>query len=108
MREKKPSHISQTIKEVFENIDPGGTAGAGKDNILSAWYKAAGSKAAKHSSPAALKDETLLVNVDSTAWIYQLRLKEQDLLKKISRLLKKQKIQKIRFRAGLPAGRQGK
>ena len=91
-KEQRPSHISQTIKDVFKNI--------GQDDIFSAWHKAAGPKATKHSRPVLIRDKTLLVNVDSTTWIYQLRLKEQTLLKKLGRLLERQKIQKIRFRAG--------
>jgi len=99
-KEHMPSHISRTIKEVFENIEQAKATGVSKNDIYLLWHKAVGAKAAKHSIPAFIKDKTLFVNVDSTAWIYQLRLKEQDLLKKINRLLKKQKIQKIRFRAG--------
>lgn len=99
---QKPSHISQTIKEVFENIDQAGAIGISKEDIASFWCEAAGAKAARHSSPAGLKGKTLIVNVDSTIWIYQLRLKEQGLLKRMTRLLKKKDkdIEKIRFRAG--------
>jgi len=102
MRKSTTPHISQAIKEVFEGIDKINSTGPSKSDILSAWHKAAGPKAAKHTSPAALKDKTLLVNVDSTVWMYHLRLKEAVLLKKIDRLLKLkgQNIQRIRFRAG--------
>ncbi len=97
---RKTSHISETIKEVFENISKTDTAGTSKDDILSAWQRAVGVKAAKHSSPVGLKDKTLIVNVDSTVWIYQLRLKEADILKKMRKQLKKPGVEKIRFRAG--------
>ena len=97
---QKTPHISEAIKEVFKNIDETNAPGITKNDILSAWQKAAGTKAAKHSSPASLKEKTLIVNVDSTVWIYQLRLKEQELLKKIKRLLKKMDVERIRFRAG--------
>ena len=102
MRKSTTPHISQAIKEVFEDIDKINPTGPSKTDILSAWHKVAGPKAAKHTSPAALKDKTLLVNVDSTVWMYHLRLKEAVLLKKIDRLLKLkgQNIQRIRFRAG--------
>ena len=97
---QKSPHISEAIKEAFKNIDKTGTPGITRDDISSAWQKAAGAKAVKHSNPARLKEKTLIVNVDSTAWIYQLRLKEQGLLKKINRLLKKTQVERIRFRAG--------
>ena len=96
---RKPSHIGQTIKEVFEVIDKT-TTGTSKKDISSAWARAAGAKAAAHSEPAGLKNKTLLVSVDSTVWIYHLRLKKKKLLKKIGALLEGQEIEEIKFRAG--------
>ncbi len=98
---KKPQHISGTIKEVFENLSASEEAGPGKkDDIYYKWEKAAGKTAARHSSPAGLKDKILTVNVDSTVWIYQLRLKEASILRKIGNSFKGHEIEKIRFRSG--------
>ncbi|MFH0732830.1 MAG: DUF721 domain-containing protein [Candidatus Omnitrophota bacterium] len=95
---KKPSHISDAVKEVIGGIDK--TANTGKYDIYDAWRKAAGEQAAKHSSPALIRNNDLVINVDSTMWIYQLRTKESELIKNMAALLKSDKIKKIRFRAG--------
>ncbi len=97
---QKALHIGDAIKAVFENIERSRVGGAGRPDIFYVWGKAAGEKAARHSSPAGLKDKTLVVNVDSTAWIYQLRLQEEMLLGKIKKLIKSNDIEKIRFRTG--------
>ncbi len=97
---QKALHIRDTVKAVFENIERVRVGGTDKLDIFCVWEKAAGGKAAKHSSPAGLKDKTLVVNVDSTAWIYQLRLQEESLLSKIKKLARNNSIEKIRFRTG--------
>lgn len=99
-RRRKVSHISNTVKEIFENIEQQSTSGKTGQDIVAVWSKAAGEAASAHSQPTALQNKTLVINVDSSAWIYQLRLKERDLLKKINTLLEKEAVQKIRFRAG--------
>ena len=96
----KPNHISDTIKEVFESIDKTNSPGVSKKNILASWETVVGEKAAAHSKPIELRGETLLVSVDSAVWIYQLRLKEKELLKKLKTLLGVEGIKKIRLRAG--------
>jgi predicted nucleic acid-binding Zn ribbon protein len=101
LNKNKPSHISQVVKDIFGELDKAGVSNPDKVDISTVWVKAAGQKAARHSSPASLRNKTLLVSVDSSAWIYQLRLKEQELIKKMAKLLNKQEIEKIRFRAGL-------
>ena len=102
---RKPSHISDTIKEVFENLDQTNKTGVGKDNVCLAWERAAGKTAARHSAPVSLRNKTLIVSVDSTVWMYQLRLQNAGLLKKINKQLKSHSVESIRLRAGEIEGR---
>lgn len=99
-KQNSPSHIGQVLQGVFADLTQTRISGNSKEEILSAWHKAAGLRASRHSSPAHIKNGALLVDVDSTAWMYQLRLKEAGIINKINKLLESQKIKKIKFRAG--------
>lgn len=99
-RERKATHIANTIKDIFKDIDERGAAGPQKGSVLLAWERAVGQKGAQHSEPASLKNKVLTINVDSSVWIYQFRLKEKDILKKLNRTLKEHPIETIRFRSG--------
>ncbi|MBN1405878.1 MAG: DUF721 domain-containing protein [Candidatus Omnitrophica bacterium] len=99
MRRNLPEHIGSALKGLFEEMHRANEAGLTKEAVVSAWVAAAGKKAAKHSSPAQLKGKTLLVNVDSSVWIYQLRLQEKEIVKKMNRLITTKEVEKIKFRS---------
>ena len=85
-------------EKIFEQITQNDTTK--EEDIYTIWKKAAGEKAVRHSIPINIKENTLIVNVDSTAWIYQLKLKQDQILKKLTKIPTTEKIKKIRFRAG--------
>ena len=70
-------------------------------NVFTAWEKAVGKKAAKHSKPALLKAKKLIVNVTDSTWLYKLSLEKGKLLCKFNDGLEsRKKAKEIRFRIG--------
>lgn len=68
--------------------------------IYSNWEKIAGKSLAKHSSPSDLRNKVLFVNVENSAWMYMLRLKQARILENIKAVIDTQDIQDIKLRIG--------
>ena len=62
-----------------------------------AWEKIVGPKASAHTKIVHLTKDRIQVNVDSSAWLYELSLKKESIQKEIN---KKCKIQEVRFKLG--------
>lgn len=96
MRSAKSS-IEDILKDVIKNINKKRPS---EEEIGDAWAGAVGMAAARHSRPVSLQKSVLVVNVDRSAWLYELSAARQDILKKLSSVLKKKKITDIRLRIG--------
>jgi predicted nucleic acid-binding Zn ribbon protein len=94
----KPEGIGFVIESVIKKLD---TKSHGlKNKILSAWQNTNEEKALAHTRPVAIKRKVLVIEVDSSTWIYALSLKKKAILAEMKRLLGKDKIEDIRFRMG--------
>ncbi len=69
------------------------------------WPEIAGAKTAEHTRAIAVEDKTLVVSVDSPAWMTQLRFLKPQLLKKISQRVGKGLVVDLRFVLGRERGR---
>ncbi|HEO63967.1 MAG TPA: DUF721 domain-containing protein [Candidatus Omnitrophica bacterium] len=97
---KTPFLIKDVVRDVFEVIDSGAKDALNREDIFEIWKKAAGSRAAKHTKPTNIRKGVLIVNVDSSVWIYQLRLKKEKILQKLNGHFNKDMIKDIRLRVG--------
>lgn len=91
-------NISDSIEKVIRNL-----AEKQKDKgaqIYSNWERIVGKALAKHSSPSDLRNRVLFVNVENSAWMYMLRLKQASILANIRGVTNKQDIQDIKLRIG--------
>ena len=61
------------------------------------WQRVAGPKASRHNKIVHLTKERIRVNVDSSAWLYELNLKKEQIEHKLQKALK---IHEVRFRIG--------
>lgn len=61
------------------------------------WEKIIGPKASKHTQIVYLTKDKIRVNVDSSAWLYDLNLKKERIQKELNKRLK---IHDVRFRLG--------
>jgi len=98
MAKGKIDPLGAVLKRVLSSLKKKGRYT--EEDIALFWEKAAGSKAAGHTKPAAFKGGRLVVNVDGSSWLYELTLKKRDILKKFNDQLKGKKIKEIRFRIG--------
>lgn len=71
-----------------------------EEQILAAWEAAVGCAGALHARPVALKRSVLMVNVDSSPWLYELSTKKREILEILGRQLGGKKLKDIRLRIG--------
>ena len=70
------------VKNVIKKIGKGRFT---EEEIASVWAHAAGRKAAGHTRPISFRKSVLLVNVDSSSWLYELTTRKKEILKKLAR-----------------------
>ena len=84
-------HIRQTVQGVIKGIETRSFSEAGE--VFRLFRKSLTISERRHAQCIALRSGVLTVNVDSSVWLYQLSLKKEDFLKKLS-------LKNIRFRIG--------
>ena len=84
-------HIRQTLQGVIKGIETKHFSETSK--IFRLFRKNLAAAERKHAKCIALRNGVLTVNVDSSVWLYQLSLKKETLLKKVS-------LKNIYFRIG--------
>ena len=84
-------HIKHTLQGVIENI--GKRQGSNNVTTFKLFMKSLAKGARKHVKCSSVRQGVLVVNVDSSAWLYQLNLKKEEILKNMD-------LKDIRFRIG--------
>ena len=90
----------EQIKEIVQDVI-GDMVQNKKDryeSILKVWSDVLGKKARNHTKIINVSKGKLLVNVDSSVWLFQLNLKRSQLLKKLKEA--KVELEDISFRIG--------
>jgi predicted nucleic acid-binding Zn ribbon protein len=90
--------IGRLVKDALKKL--GGAKPFTAQDARAVWAKAAGKKAARHSQPVSFRRSRLVVNVDSSAWLYELTLKKRGIIKKLDGKFGTKKVKEIRFRVG--------
>ena len=97
-RRKRPEGIKSIVTKVIGTIE---TKGPGKkEKVLNAWEACVGQKASSHSRPVGIRRKIITIEIDSSAWLYELSLKKKRILKDIKKELGEKNIEDIRFRMG--------
>ncbi|MBU4377250.1 MAG: DUF721 domain-containing protein [Candidatus Omnitrophica bacterium] len=94
----KAERIDGLIKSLIGRLER--DSGPTTEDIGSAWKRAAGEAAFKHTKPAALRKKRLVINVDGSSWLYELTLKKEALLAEMRKILGEDKIKELQFRIG--------
>jgi predicted nucleic acid-binding Zn ribbon protein len=97
MKKEKARPLGDILGKVVSDL---GKKKLAEDTLAGAWGRAAGKKAAKHTRVVNLRRSKLIVNVDASAWLFELTLEKRALLKKINEGLAGKKIKDIRLRIG--------
>lgn len=95
---KGAEHFGDLIGSVIKSLT--GKERLSAEEIGAAWQEAVGQAAAKHSRPVSFKKESLVVNIESSSWLYELTVRKKEILKTLERELKPKKIKELRFRIG--------
>lgn len=98
MRTKgKLTHVNDIVKSVIYRLSEK-KYNFTQEQIYDIWHKVVGEEAFKHSRPVSFKKAVLIVDVDSNAWIFQLRFRKNYIDKKLNEFFK-EKIE-VRLRIG--------
>jgi len=95
---RKAQRIDGVVASIIEKLDK--QARPGSEEIEAIWKKTAGEKAARHTRPASLRKKCLVVNVEGSAWLYELTLRKNEILAGLREKLGGDKVNKIQFRIG--------
>ena len=98
MATRKEKAIGDVLKETLKKlISPSRPS---EEGVAVLWGVAAGCDAGKHSKPIGIKKSELIVNVDSSSWLYEMTLRKKAILKGLEGKFGKKVIKNIRFRIG--------
>ena len=88
--------IKDIVKTVITGLSP--NKRKSQEGIFEIWQDVLGNKAAKHTKIMGIKNAKLMVNVDSSVWLFQLHLRRSRLLKKLRGIMNG--LEGINFRIG--------
>lgn len=95
---KKFIHIGEILQRTLQNCrrETNETLA-----ILGArWTEMVGETLGAHSSPAAMKGTELLVHVNSSVWLHEMRFLKDDLIDAANRLLGRPLVEDVKFKVG--------
>ncbi len=104
MNKREPQVIKDVLGTVLEQLrskKPHPLA-----QLLQEWKKVAKGKIAAHTKPVAWKNKCLIVNVDSSGYLYELNLQREKILNKLKERLGKGKVSQLRFKIGAINGNE--
>lgn len=68
--------------------------------IWQCWEQAAGPAVAQNTRPTGIRNNLLLVEVNSSSWLFQLRFLKKDLIGNVNRMVGKELVEDIKFKVG--------
>ena len=95
---RRPAAISNLLGEVLRGTPVEKRLDEGR--IWLVWEQAVGSRIASHAVPAAFRDGTLTLTVDSAPWMQQLNYLKQELIAKVNGELREEMVKEIQMKAG--------
>ncbi len=89
--------IKDITKKVIRNLTKENTTK--KQRAERVWRKAAGKRFDKHTQPVSFRRKRLVVNVDSSGWLYELTMNKVEIIARLKKSLKDD-FKELRFRIG--------
>ena len=95
----QPEQIAATINSVMKDL--ASPRKSIKNRVLQLWPEVAGERIGRHTRPAGIKNGRLTINVDGSAWLYELTQRHKKrLLKRFQKRMGNEVLAEIRFRIG--------
>ena len=99
MKRKESKHVRGIVDGLLQRWER--TDVRKSDALREAWEETANKETKKHAFPVNIKNGTITVIVENSAWLYSLTLKKRDLLEQFNANYKgRKKAKEIRFRVG--------
>jgi len=95
---KKFTHISEVLRQTLQDCrrETNETLAV----LGACWPEVVGETLGAHSCPAAMKGKQLLVHVNSSVWLHEMRFLKDDLIDAANRLLDQPRVKDIKFKVG--------
>jgi len=93
----------ETISDILSNYfakDPTAQKKLKQYSVFAVWNDVVGARIAKHTQPVKMMDLTLVVRVESAAWLQELQYMKPQILKKIHAHVEPSLVQDIRLEIG--------
>lgn len=98
MKKVQPVSAADVLKGLFKRWETEKVLT--KEDIEAYWEKAVGVDGSKHSRPARLRNEILMVIVDSSPWMQSLVMRKRKILKDLRKHLGRNALSDIHFKIG--------
>ena len=98
MRKTKPVAVKDVIDNILNNYSRG--KASLQVRIVQKWDKIVPKEAKNYTRPISIKNKVLIVLVTNSAWLHQLTIKKNEILKKIKKIFHTNDILDIRFKIG--------
>lgn len=95
---KRPAPVSDLLGAFLRGTPAEKRLSEGR--IWLVWDEAVGARIALHAQPAAFRDGTLTLSVDSAPWMQQLTYLKRELITKVNEALDEDLVQEIYMKAG--------
>lgn len=102
---KKPVPVSDVVGGILEGLKQARQRSGGAAELF---VKLLDRRARSHIKPISLKEGELVVNVDSSAWLYTLNTRKPRFLSELRETLGDKEIVDLRFRIGEVDGKKSK
>jgi hypothetical protein len=96
-RHGRQTQLGDSLQSLLGRLDRKGSGGGTSAEVGSAWITTAGPTVQKHTTGAYLRDSTLIVYVDSSAWAHELSAMGERYRTAINERLGKELVSAIRF-----------
>jgi predicted nucleic acid-binding Zn ribbon protein len=96
--EEKRRPLAKLVKKIIKDLK--GEGAFTEEDLKGAWDDAVGGGASRHTKIASFKKGVLKVEVDGSAWLYELTTKKREIIRALTKSLFTKKIKDVRFRIG--------
>lgn len=93
-----PIAIKEVVSSIIQGL--GAESNSEKDKVAQALNTVLGKGALRHTRAQYYQNQKLVINVDSSAWLYKLNLEQREILSKLNSLLPHADIKELLFKLG--------
>ncbi|MCK5306464.1 MAG: DUF721 domain-containing protein [Candidatus Omnitrophica bacterium] len=99
MKKVRPELIKVILNKVVSDLDS--KISSKNNQVLDVWSAEVDERIKKHTNPVSFINKILIVEVDSSGWLFEIeRRHKKDILKKLRSIIGEEEIENIRFRMG--------